>query len=66
VKLLLENSADVHAKDKKDKTAIHKSADWGYSKVTKELLKHGADPYALNIFGTSAIFYASTEFFCQH
>ena len=43
LRLLLENGADVNAKDRSKKTALHMAADKGHVSTLKLLLKNGAD-----------------------
>ena len=40
--LLLENEADVNAKDNERRTPLHLAAGYGHPKIVKILLKHGA------------------------
>ena len=40
--LLLENEADVNAKDRSRRTPLHLAAGYGHPKIVKILLKHGA------------------------
>ena len=49
VKLLLENSADVNAKTKYNRTALMLAARYGHEKVVKKLLEKSADVNAMVI-----------------
>lgn len=45
VELLLENGADVDAKNDKGKTPLHLASIWGFSDNVRLLLNEGADMY---------------------
>ena len=49
MKLLLENSADVNAKTKYNRTALMLAARYGHEKVVKKLLEKSADVNAMVI-----------------
>ena len=53
VKELLENGADVNAKN--NYTALHWSAYWGHTEVVRVLLEHGADINAKNNYGETVL-----------
>ena len=49
MKLLLENSADVNAKTKYNRTALMLAARYGHEKIVKILLEKSADVNAMVI-----------------
>jgi len=58
-KLLLEARADPNRKEKsQDWTALHKAAFHANREIVELLLKHGADPHALDADGKSALHWA--------
>ncbi|XP_042858381.1 serine/threonine-protein phosphatase 6 regulatory ankyrin repeat subunit C-like [Penaeus japonicus] len=59
VKMLLEEGADVNAKDKSDSSPLHWAAGGGHDGVVETLLRKGARVNAENKFGQRAIHYAA-------
>ena len=57
VKELLENGADVNAKN--NYTALHWSAYWGHTDVVRVLLEHGTDVNAKDNIGWTALHWSA-------
>ena len=58
VRLLLENGADLEARDPGGTTALHYAAYWGHPEVAQVLLAAGADPNALDRAGYTPLAWA--------
>lgn len=54
-KFLLENGADVNAKDIQNKTALHYAIQEHRSETTKLLLQYNADPFIFSKWGDDAL-----------
>ena len=48
VRFLVENGADVNARDEDDQTALHEAAHKGHIDVVRFLVENGADVNARN------------------
>ena len=53
--ILIENGADVEAKDEKRRTPLHIASSYGNAKITKLLLENGADCVASDRFGNTPL-----------
>ena len=47
-KLLIDNGADVNAKDNQGNTPFHNACNYGSYKIASLLLRHGANPHMRN------------------
>jgi ankyrin repeat protein len=61
VKLLLENGADVNARDDEGYTALMEPAECGDQEVVEVLLAAGIDVNARNVEGFTALQYAKEQ-----
>lgn len=61
---LLEQGADPNSRRKNTDTALHLAARAGHTEILDVLLKHGADPHALNDSGCSTLMYAARSVDC--
>ena len=55
VEWLLDNGADVRALSRDNVTALHSAAFLGRAKIARLLLERGADPYAIDGYGSRPI-----------
>lgn len=55
VKLLLENGADIEAKDKGCLVPLHNACSYGHYEVAELLIKYGADVNAVDLFNFSPL-----------
>ena len=46
--MLIENGADIYAKNKYGSTPLHQAIERGHKKVAQLLIENGADIYAMN------------------
>lgn len=53
--LLIKKGADINAKDRYGKTALHNASQWGKPETVQLLIKKGADVNAKSIFGETAL-----------
>lgn len=59
-KILIDNGAEINARDKFDETSLHEAARYGKTEIVKLLVEHNADINALNKDNKTPLF-ASTE-----
>jgi ankyrin repeat protein len=59
VKQLLEEGADVNAKDDFGKTALMWACEYGYKEIAELLIEKGADLNAQDKYGLTALIYAT-------
>ena len=59
VKCLVENGADVNAKDEYGDTALIIASEQGYLEIVKKLVENGADMNERNLYGRTAFISAS-------
>ena len=63
VKLLLENGADIEAKDKGGLVPLHNACSYGHYEVAELLIKYGADVNAVDLFNFSPLHEGSFQEF---
>jgi len=65
VRLLLENGANVNARDRYGWTALMWAVFKGYKEIVKLLLENGADVNVRDFFGNTALKFASMKIGCE-
>jgi ankyrin repeat protein len=58
---LIDQGADVHAKDNGGHTPLHRACRYGHAEVVKALLEKGADVHAKDSTGWTPLHYACKE-----
>ena len=58
-KILLQNGADVNAKNNNQYTPLHHAADKGHSKIAELLIQSGADVHAKSSYQSTPLHYAA-------
>lgn len=61
VRFLVDEGADVNARDADGETALYMAAGWGHEEVVAYLLSRGADARTSNRYGCTALHEASCE-----
>ncbi|EKX51651.1 hypothetical protein GUITHDRAFT_66081, partial [Guillardia theta CCMP2712] len=61
VRFLVEQGADLHARDSWNKTALHLAAELGHYDICDYLIRSGADVNATNKNNQTALHYAARE-----
>lgn len=61
VQILLQNLADVHAKDKGGLVPLHNACSYGHFEVTELLIKHGANVNAKDLWAFTPIHEAASK-----
>ena len=61
VSLLLDNGADINAKNRDGQTALHVAAKYGHDAIVSLLLDNGADIEAKNIDGSTPLHRAAKK-----
>ena len=59
LKILIENGADVNAKNGKLQTPLHYAAQFGYEKIVENLIQNGTNVNAENDDGENALYLAA-------
>ena len=55
VEALIENGADVNARDQEGHTALVEAARNGHIEIVKKLIENGADVYSVNLNGANVL-----------
>lgn len=59
VRLLLDHNANIHVRDRSNKTALMMAATYGHTRIVRMLLENGADVNAHDTNGDTALIYAA-------
>jgi len=60
VRELVDNGADVRAKDRDGVTLLHVAAEWGHTEISALLIEKGADVSAKDKYGNTPLYWADS------